>query len=235
MNTEKNINSEDLVKLNSKNDSDLISIDFNKTETTQENESLNQINENNHLNNSFDMNKSEKKANKIIKKKSSLKGSKEKINNIKKEILKLFDEDKLSERLDFYHKNDNNIINIDNIYSFQDKYEIELEKLFNNKIKKIDEINNKYESELNELFYYIEQENKINNKEDNSNSGTKILYEELLDDKNKEINELNNTYKDDLNNIKNKFMNDIDTIKKDQYNKEISYFKNLIHLFIKLI
>ena len=179
------------------------------------------------------MNKSEKKANKIIKKKSSLKGSKEKINNIKKEILKLFDEDKLSERLDFYYKNDNNIINIDNIYSFQDKYEIELEKLFNNKIEKIEEINNKYESELNELFYYIEQENKVNNKEDNFTSGTKILYEELLDDKNKELNELNNNYKDDLNDMKNKFMKDIDEINKEQYNEGI--FNDLKNDIINLI
>ena len=46
MNDEKNINSQDIVETTSKNDSDLISIDFNKTVTTQANESLNQINEN---------------------------------------------------------------------------------------------------------------------------------------------------------------------------------------------
>ena len=146
-----------------------------------------------------------------------MKGSKEKINYIKKEILKLFDEDKIIEKLDYYQSENNNIINIDNIFSFQEKYETEVEKLFNNKMEKIDEINNKYESELNELQYYIEQENKEKSNEDNSKSGTNILYEELVNDKNKDLNELNNTYKDSFNNIKNNFMNNIDTIKCNEY------------------
>ena len=232
MDAEKN-NSEDIVKSTSKNDSDLISIEFNKTVTTQANESLNQINDNNHINNNFDINQNEKIVNKNNKRKSSLKGSKEKINYIKKEILKLFDEDKIIEKLNYYQSDNNNIINIDNIFSFREKYETELEKLFNNKIEKIDEINNKYESELNELQYYIEQENKEKSNEDNSKSGTNILYEELVNDKNKDLNELNNTYKDSFNNIKNNFMNNIDTIKSNEYNEKL--FDDIKDDILKLI
>ena len=232
MNVEKNINSEDIVKSTSKNDSDLISIDFNQTATTQANESL-QIKENIHINNNFDINQNEKIVNKNNKRKSSLKGSKEKINYIKKEILKLFDEDKIIEKLNYYQSDNYNINNIDNIFSFQEKYETELEKLFNNKMEKIDEINNKYESELNELQYYIEQENKEKSKEDNSKSGTNILYEELVNDKNKDLNELNITYKDSFNNIKNNFMNNIDTIKINEYNEEL--FNDIKDDILKLI
>ena len=231
MDAEKN-NSEDIVKSTSKNDSDLISIDFNQTATTQANESL-QIKENIHINNNFDINQNEKIVNKNNKRKSSLKGSKEKINYIKKEILKLFDENKIIEKLDYYQNDDNNIINIDNIFDFQEKYETEIEKLFNNKMEKIDDINNKYESELNELQYYIEQENKEKSKEDNSKSGTNILYEELVNDKNKDLNELNNTYKDSFNNIKNNFMNNIDTIKINEYNEEL--FNDIKDDILKLI
>ena len=231
MDAEKN-NSEDIVKSTSKNDSDLISIDFNQTATTQANESL-QIKENIHIINNFDMNQNEKIVNKNNKRKSSLKGSKEKINYIKKEILKLFDEDKIIENLDYYQNDNYNINNIDNIFSFQEKYETELEKLFNNKMEKIDEINNKYESELNELQYYIEQENKEKSNEDNSKSGTNILYEELVNDKNKDLNELNITYKDSFNNIKNNFMNNIDTIKRNEYNEEL--FNDIKNDIFKLI
>ena len=225
-------NSEDIVKSTSKNDSDLISIDFNQTATTQANESL-QIKENIHIINNFDMNQNEKIVNKNNKRKSSLKGSKEKINYIKKEILKLFDENKIIEKLDYYQNDDYNIINIDNIFDFQEKYETEIEKLFNNKMEKIDDINNKYESELNELQYYIEQENKEKSKEDNSKSGTNILYEELVNDKNKDLNELNITCKDSFNNIKNNFMNNIDTIKINEYNEEL--FNDIKDDILKLI
>ena len=204
MNEDKQINEDDITDFNFKDEIKPFSIiDINRTETTQENESINQINKSSQLIKIDEIRKNKKeicnsinhKSEKIIKKifyndknktfinkpnkKSSLKGSKSKINYIKEEILNLFDEDKIMERIEYFQIN-NNIINIDKIYKFQEIYENKLEKLFNNKIEKIDEINEKYNSDLNELNYYMEKEKEneeknVNNNEDNS-SGINSIY-----------------------------------------------------------
>ena len=153
-------------------------------------------------------------------KKSSLKGCKYKINKIKKEILNIFNEDKIMERLDYF-QNNNNTINIDNIYKFQELYENQLEKLFNNKMEKIDEINEKFNSDLNELNYYMEkekeeEEDSEKNNEENS-SAVKIMYDGLISDKNKELNEIEQKFKENYDNIKNEYMDNINSNKYEKY------------------
>jgi hypothetical protein len=268
MSDEKQINSKENDINNIKNKLDKITIELNKTETTQENESLNQINENNLFNNKeeniqknknkninsltksyqetkkylfekennineFHLNENDKIF-KIEKNKSSLKGSKSKINYIKNEIIKIFDENNFNEKLNFYKLNYNQINNIDNIYEFQEIYEKELEKNFNNKIEKIDEINEKYDSELNELVYYMEQENKEKKTdEEKSSSATKILYEGLLNDKNKELDELDKNYKEKIDNIQKEYFENIDLTPKKYYYEEL--FNDIQNDILKMI
>lgn len=261
MNDDKQINEDNISDLNFKKDIKPFSIiDINQTDTTQENESINQINESIQLIKIDDINKNEKeicnninnKSENIIKtifhndknkennnksnKKSSLKGSQKKINYIKEEILNLFDEDKIMERIEYYQIN-NNIINIDKIYKFQEIYESKLEKLFNNKIEKIDEINEKYNSDLNELNYCMEKEKEDeekngNNNEDNS-SGVNSIYDGLLKDKNNELNQLKKKYEENYESIKNEYMNNINLTKYDKYYTEL--FANIKQDILNII
>ena len=150
--------------------------------------------------------------------------------------MNLFDEDKIMERIEYYQIN-NNIINIDKIYKFQEIYESKLEKLFNNKIEKIDEINEKYNSDLNELNYCMEKEKEDeekngNNNEDNSSSVNSI-YDGLLKDKNIELNELENNYEENYESIKNEYMNNINLTKYDKYYTEL--FANIKQDILNII
>ena len=268
MSDEKQINSKENDINNIKNKLDKITIELNKTETTQENESLNQIKDNNLFNNKeeniqkyknkninsltksyqetknylfekennineFHLNENDKIF-KIEKNKSSLKGSKSKINYIKNEIIKIFDENNINEKLNFYKLNYNQINNIDNIYKFQEIYENELEKKFNNKIEKIDEINEKYDSELNELFYYMEQENEEKkNDEEESSSATKSLYDGLKKDKSKELDELDKNYKNSIDKIQKDYFDNIDLTPKKYYYEEL--FNDIQNDILKMI
>ena len=150
--------------------------------------------------------------------------------------MNLFDEDKIMERIEYYQIN-NNIINIDKIYKFQEIYESKLEKLFNNKIEKIDEINEKYNSDLNELNYCMEKEKEDeekngNNNEDNS-SGVNSIYDGLLKDKNNELNQLEKKYEENYESIKNEYMNNINLTKYDKYYTEL--FANIKQDILNII
>ena len=258
MNEDKQINEDDISDFNFKKEIKPFSlIDINQTETTQENESLNKINESiqsikideirknkKEINNNRNLKKeniikkifSNDKNKKIINKsnkKSSLKGSTSKINYIKEEILNLLDEDKIMERLEYYQIN-NNIINIDKIYKFQEIYENKLEKLFNNKIEKIDEINEKYNSDLNELNYYMEKEKEeVKNIDDDSSGGVNTMYDELLKDKNNELNDVEKKYEDNYESIKNEYMDNINLTKYDKYYTEL--FANIKQDILNII
>lgn len=258
MNDDKQINEDNISNLNFKKEIKPFSIiDINQTDTTQENESINQINESIQLIKIDDINKNEKeicnninnKSENIIKtifhndknkennnksnKKSSLKGSKKKINYIKEEILNLLDEDKIMERLEYFQIN-NNIINIDKIYKFQEIYENKLEKLFNNKIEKIDEINEKYNSDLNELNYYMEKEKEeVKNIDNDSSGGVNTMYDELLKDKNNELNDVEKKYEENYESIKNEYMDNIKLTKYDKYYTEL--FSNIKQDILNII
>ena len=140
------------------------------------------------------------------------------------------------ERLDYF-QNNNNTINIENIYKFQELYENQLEKLFNNKMEKIDEINEKFNSDLNELNYYMEkekeeEEDSEKNNEENS-SAVKIMYDGLISDKNKELNEIEQKFKENYDNIKNEYLDNINSNKYEKYYIEL--FKNIKQDILNII
>ena len=227
MNEENQIDKEGIENSHAENEiSDFSAYDINKTETTLENET--KINDKDKEKTNINNNKFDKK--------SSLKGCKYKINKIKKEILNIFNEDKIMERLDYF-QNNNNTINIENIYKFQELYENQLEKLFNNKMEKIDEINEKFNSDLNELNYYMEkekeeEEDSEKNNEENS-SAVKIMYDGLISDKNKELNEIEQKFKENYDNIKNEYLDNINSNKYEKYYTEL--FKNIKQDILNII
>lgn len=207
MNEENQIDKEGIENSHAENEiSDFSAYDINKTETTLENET--KINDKDKEKTNINNNKFDKK--------SSLKGCKYKINKIKKEILNIFNEDKIMERLDYFQNNNLKI---------------------NNKIEKIDEINEKFNSDLNELNYYMEkekeeEEDSEKNNEENS-SAVKIMYDGLISDKNKELNEIEQKFKENYDNIKNEYLDNINSNKYEKYYTEL--FKNIKQDILNII
>ena len=146
--------------------------------------------------------------------------------------MNIFDEDRIMDRLENF-KNNYNSININDIYKCQEIYENKLEKLFNEQIEKIDEINEKYEPELNEFNFYLEQEKKEENNDDNCSSATKILYDGLMADKTKDLNEIENIYEENIKNIKNEYITNIISNNNELYFSEL--LKNIKNDIINII
>ena len=104
-------------------------------------------------------------------------------------------------------------------------------------MEKIDEINEKFNSDLNELNYYMEkekeeEEDSEKNNEENS-SAVKIMYEGLISDKNKELNEIEQKFKENYDNIKNDYLDNINSNKYEKYYTEI--FKNIKQDILNII
>ena len=184
-------------------------------------------NEENSNNNTEILNKSNNLINSKFK--SSLRGSYPKIKKIKKEIMEIFNDKKIIEKLNHFQNEYNSINNnIDNFILFQEQYENNLEEVFNDKMRKIDEINEKYEPELNELYNYMEDDEKnldeIKKDSEKVPSAIKIMYDSILEDKNNEIKKINKDYDEKRNEIKNGYLKKIedDKIMKSEY-----YFSEL--------
>ena len=197
-------------------------------------ESNNNLKKSNNFNNpKIIENEKQLYTNNISKFKSSLKGSKNKISDIKKQIMKIFEEDKIDNMFDNF-KTDYNPINLDEIYKFQETYENKMDKIFNDKIDKIDEINEKYNSDLNELNYYIEQEKKEEkNENEKSVSVTKIMYDEIALDKNKELNDLEKNYEENIDILNKEYFEDLNSGQNVNCLKEI--FGNIKNEIVKII
>ena len=129
--------------------------------------------------------------------------------------MNIFDEDRIIDMLENF-KNNYNSININDIYKYQEMYEDKLEKLFNDQIVKIDEINEKYDPELNEFNFYMEQEKKEEINENNYSSATKKLYDGLLIDKTKDLNHIEKIHEENIRNIKNEYISNIIKPKNDK-------------------
>ena len=70
----------------------------------------------------------------------------------------------------------------------QNNFEENLDKLFKEKIDKLNEINKKYDNEIYELKQEIEEEEIIKKNEEEkeeANSSLKLIYDNLLEDKKK--------------------------------------------------
>ena len=205
----------------------------------KENESyLNTINEKNksdNIKNNNEGNSNEvvqKTNNNKIKLKSSLKGSNAKIKLIKNKIMDLFDDKIISDKFEKLESNNNPFNIMDDFTKYQESYEMKIEEIFNDKMKKVDEIDEKYSTELNELMSYMEEEKEEEGKEADENvkkeekvpSAIQIMYDSILEDKNNEIKKIKNEYEENRNKIKNQYKENIDSddvMKNDFYYKEL--------------
>ena len=90
-----------------------------------------------------------------------------------------------------------------------------MEKLFKEKMDKINEINKKYDNEIYELKQDIEEEDIINKNKNSNNNGNdiqefdvnsslKLICDNLLDDKKKEIEKLEKEYNIKLTRLKDR-------------------------------
>ena len=127
---------------------------------------------------------SKKKVPKKIK--SNLKCSKDKLNEMKDKILQIFNDntDMIQNASIIQDKNDKELN--DEIMNSQQNYEDLLDKLYEQKMEKLLEIDDKYNNELFELKDYIDDDTK-NKTINGSNLHLKNIYESVKQDKEKEI------------------------------------------------
>ena len=221
----------------------------NEISTNNNSEIDKPINENNeistkkeeNINNNTLLNKNENNNSSITSKfKSSLRGSNPKIKKIKREIIDIFNDKIIIDKLNHFQNEYNSINQIDNFISFQEQYDNKLEENFNEKMKKIDEINEKYEPELNELYNYMEDDEKNIDKMDKDSekvpSAIKIMYDSIMEDKNNEIKKINKEFEEKINAIKNEYIEKIEsdkTMKNELYFSEL--FENIKDDIFKII
>ena len=129
----------------------------------------------------------EKKEEKEPKKRRSiLKSSKERLNEIKEKIIQIFNDntEMIKNASIIQEKNDKELNNI--IMHSQQNYEDLLDKLYEERMEKLLEIDDKYNNELYELKDYSE-DNSSNKTNKGSNFHLKNIYESVKQDKEKEI------------------------------------------------
>jgi len=168
---------------------------------------------------------------KINKKKSVLKSSKTKIEEYKKKIYKIIEDNLMLTKIKTLQaKNDLMFYNSAN--EAQNNFEETLEKLFKEKMDNFNEINKKYDNEIYELKQDIEEEDIIkkneNDKEEkgNVNSSLKLIYENLLEDKKKEIEKLEKEYDIKIKRAKENYKENFESEELDE--KSIIYRNELI-------
>jgi len=169
---------------------------------------------------------------KPIKRKPVLKSSKTKIEENKKKIYKIIEDNLLLTKIKTLQaKNDLMFYNSAN--EAQNNFEENLEKLFKEKMDKFNEINKKYDNEIYELKQDIEEEEIIKKNENNDgeeknsiNSSLKLIYENLLEDKKKEIEKLEKEYDIKINRAKENYKESFESEDLDE--KSIIYRNELI-------
>ena len=167
---------------------------------------------------------------KPIKRKSVLKSSNSKIEENKKKIYKIIEDNLLLMKIKTLQaKNDLMFYNSAN--EAQNNFEETLEKLFKEKMDKFNEINKKYDNEIYELKQDIEEEEIIKKDENNDgeekiNSSLKLIYENLLEDKKKEIEKLEKEYDIKINRAKENYKENFESEDLDE--KSIIYRNELI-------
>ena len=169
---------------------------------------------------------------KPIKRKPVLKSSKTKIEENKKKIYKIIEDNLLLTKIKTLQaKNDLMFFNSAN--EAQNNFEENLEKLFKEKMDKFNEINKKYDKEIYELKQDIEEEEIIKKNENNDgeeknsiNSSLKLIYENLLEDKKKEIEKLEKEYDIKINRAKENYKESFESEDLDE--KSIIYRNELI-------
>ena len=132
---------------------------------------------------------------------------------MKKKIFNIIEDNLLISKIKTI-QNKNDLIFYNSSSEAQITFEENMELLFKEKMDKLNEINNKYNSEIYELQQDIEEEDiiKKNNKENknNINSSLKLIYDNLLEDKNQEIENLEKEFNIKLNRIKDNYKNNFE-------------------------
>ena len=111
----------------------------------------------------------------------------------------------------------------------QNNFEDNLDKLFKEKMDKLNEINKKYDNEIYELKQDIEEEEIIKKNEEEkeeSDSSLKLIYDNLLEDKKKEIEKLEKEYDTKLNRIKENYKDNFELEELDE--RSIIYKNEII-------
>jgi hypothetical protein len=163
-----------------------------------------------------------KNQKKIVK--SVLKSSKTKVEQ-KKNIIKQIIEDNLTLDRIFNIQAKNDLFLNDILNEAQISYENKLDNLFNEKMKKLNDINEKYDEEIFELKNEVEElEEKMKRGKENINinganlgsmigigckledCGINKVYRKLVEDKNREINEIEKEYDNKYNSLYNNFI-----------------------------
>ena len=150
---------------------------------------------------------------------------------MKKNIYKIIEDNLLFSKIKTI-QNKNDLIFYNSSSEAQITYEENMEILFKEKMDKLNEINNKYNTEIYELQQDIEEEdiikknNKENNNKNNINSSLKLIYDNLLEDKNQEIENIEKEFNNKLNGIKNNYKNNFDLEEIDE--RSIIYRNEMI-------
>ena len=158
-------------------------------------------------------------------KKSVLKSSKLKIEEHKKKIFKIIEDNLILTKIKTLQaKNDLMFYNSSN--EAQNTFEENIDKLFKEKMDKLNEINKKYDNEIYELKQDIDEEDIIKNDEnknkdndeekDGIDSSLKLIYENLLEDKKNEIEKLEKEYEIKLNRIKDNYKDNFELEELDE-------------------
>ena len=170
-------------------------------------------------------------------KKSVLKSSKSKIEENKKKIYKIIEDNLLLTKIKML-RDKNDLMFYNSANEAQNNFEDNMEKLFKEKMDKINEINKKYDTEIYELKQDIEEEDIIkknnnntksndNNEENNDiDSSLKLIYDNLLDDKKKEIENIEKEYNIKLNRTKDNYLENFESEELDE--RSIIYKNEMI-------
>ena len=194
-------------------------------------------------NNKVNIENSEKQAKavdnntKTKKMKSSLRSNKDNIEKIKQKILNVFDNENIYDKINLSNSTILSLNDSNYMKAFDD-YENSLDLLFSEKMKKINEINKKYEPELYQFKKYLEEEELLTQKDRRNNikapnevaggSVIKLLYDSLIEDKNKEIKEIQDNFQKDNKKIKEEYREGLDKSEiEDLENKSASFCNEL--------
>ena len=130
---------------------------------------------------------------------------------MKKKIYKIIEDNLIFSKLKTI-QNRNDLLFSNSSVEAQAAFEESIESLYKDKIDKLNEIDNKYNSEVYELQQDIEEEDRNNkdNKNNNINSSMKLIYDNLLEDKNNEINDLEIQCNLKMNKIKENYKNNFE-------------------------
>ena len=162
-------------------------------------------------------------------KKSALRSSKSRIEEMKIKIYKIIEDNLLFSKIKTI-QNKNDLLFSNSSSEAQINYEESMESLFKEKMEKLVQINKKYNSEIYELQQDIEEEDivKKNNEKNkkNVNSSLKLIYDNLLEDKNKEIEDLENEFNIKLNRIREIYSNNFELEEIDE--RSIIYKNEMI-------